>query len=95
MNDLNYAVPPGAYLEEWMEHYDVSDQKIAARTQRSVEEIRRVINGLTPVTPDLAEALQRVTGIKAEAFLLYEDFYSRELARLGLRRGESAPSEMD
>lgn len=95
MSTLDFAVPPGAYLEEWMGHYGVSAQQIAMRTKRSTEEIRRVITGLVPVTPDLADALQRATGIKAEAFLLYEDFYSRQLARLGLRRGEAPPPEMD
>ena len=78
----NYAVAPGAYLEEWLEDQGMSQGQAAARLGYSRKQINEVVNGRAPVTAQTATRLARLTGIPVEAWLRYEALYRADLARI-------------
>jgi addiction module HigA family antidote len=82
MSTTNYAVAPGAYLEEWVEEEGHSQQQVADMLGTSRKLINEIINGRAPVTPDTAMRLERVVGIPAEAWLRYEALYRADRARI-------------
>lgn len=82
MSPTNYAVPPGAYLEEWIDESDLSQQQVANMLGSSRKLVNELIHGRAPVTSDTAMRLERVVGIPAAAWLRYEAAYRADRARL-------------
>lgn len=82
MSTTNYAVPPGAYLEEWIDEHGHSQQHVADLLGVSRKLVNEIINGRAPITPESALRLERVVGIPADAWLRYEALYRADRARL-------------
>lgn len=82
MVEPNYAVAPGAYLEEWIEDQGLTQQKVAKLVGSSRKQINEIVNGRAPITTDTAIRLERVVGIKAQTWLKYETLYRADLARI-------------
>lgn len=77
----NYAVAPGAYLQEWIEENDLHPQQVADILGYSRTQVNDLIHGRTLITPDNATQLERVVGIPVDAWLRYEALYQADLAR--------------
>ena len=82
MNATNYAVAPGAYLEEWIDEHDLSQQQVADMLGSSRKQVNEIINGRAPVTSETAMRLERVVGIPARTWLRYEATYRADRARI-------------
>jgi addiction module HigA family antidote len=82
MTTTNYAVAPGAYLEEWIDENDLSQQQVANMLGCSRKQVNEIINGRAPVTADTAMRLERVVGVPADAWLRYEALYKADQARI-------------
>jgi addiction module HigA family antidote len=82
MTATNFAVPPGAYLEEWIEESDLSQQQVADMLGSSRKQVNEIVNGRAPITTDTALKLERVVGIPADAWLRYEALYRADRARI-------------
>lgn len=82
MTNTNYAVAPGAYLEEWIDEHDFSQQRVADMLGCSRKQVNEIINARAPITPDTAMRLERVVGIPADAWLRYEALYRADQARI-------------
>lgn len=82
MSNTNYAVAPGAYLEEWIEDEGLSQQYVAGLLGCSRKQVNEIINGRAPITSDTAMRLERVVGIPADSWLRYEAAYRANLARI-------------
>lgn len=82
MTNTNYAVAPGAYLEEWIEDEGTTQGAVADLLGCSRKQVNEIVNGRAPVTPETAVRLARLTGIPADAWLRYEALYRADLARL-------------
>lgn len=82
MTATNYAVAPGAYLEEWIDDHGLSQQEVADMLGSSRKHVNEIINGRAPVTSETAIRLERVVGIPAAAWLRYEAAYRADRARL-------------
>ncbi|GMA33493.1 helix-turn-helix transcriptional regulator [Litorihabitans aurantiacus] len=82
MSTTNYAVAPGAYLEEWLEDEGLSQGQAAAMLGYSRKQVNEIVNGRAPITPDAATRLGRVTPIPAESWLLHEAKYRSDRARI-------------
>lgn len=90
----NYAVPPGAYLEEWIEEQGSSLQQVADLLGYPLERVNEILDGSTPVTLGTAIRLERVVGIPADSWLRYETAYRADLNRLGNQQeGPRAPCD--
>lgn len=82
MTATNYAVAPGEYLEEWGIERGVSHQRVAILLGWSRERLIEFGEGLVPVTDDIANRLENVTGVPADSWLRYEATYRADLARI-------------
>ncbi|MFZ2527386.1 MAG: HigA family addiction module antitoxin [Rhodococcus sp. (in: high G+C Gram-positive bacteria)] len=82
MTATNYAVPPGEYLEEWIDEQGLSQQRVADLLGCSRKQVNEIVNGRAPVTNDTAIRLERVVGIPADSWLRYEAAYRADLARI-------------
>ena len=80
--DYNYAVAPGDFLQEWLDDTATTQQEAADRLDCSRKHVNGIVNGRTPVTPDMALRLQRLTGIPVDTWLVYEAGYRADLERL-------------
>lgn len=78
----NYAVKPGAYLEEWLEETHVSQGEAAMRLGCSRKQINEIVNGRAPITPATATALARLTAIQSDTWLRLEALYRADIERL-------------
>ena len=89
----NYAVAPGGYLAEWIEDEGLTQGEVAIRLGCSRKQVNEVVNGHAPVTADFALRLERLTDIRADAWLRYETRYRTDLGRL--RDEESLAERID
>lgn len=79
----NYAVPPGAILEEWLEEHGMSQTALAERMARPIKTINEIIKGKTSITQETAFQLEAVTGIEASFWTNADRIYLERAARLG------------
>lgn len=77
----DYAVPPGAILEECLETLGISPAKFARRCGRSAKLISEIIAGKAPVEPETALQFEKVLGVDAGIWLGIETDYQLYRAR--------------
>jgi len=82
MTTTDYAVAPGAYLEEWIEDQGLSQQRVADMLGSSRKLVNEIVHGRAPITTETALRLERVVGIPADAWLRYEALYRADRARI-------------
>lgn len=68
-------LPPGTYLEEWIEDNDLNQAQVAERLDCSSKHVNRVINGHVPISPAFASKLELVTQIPSEFWLVHQAKY--------------------
>lgn len=81
----DYAVPPGATLQETIDALGIDQRELAARTGLSAKHINQVVKGTAPITHDTAIRFERVTGVPARMWNNLEATYREQLARLAER----------
>ena len=77
----NYAVTPGAVLDEHREAGGMTQDELAQRLGLSKKHVNRVLAGKEPVTPETALKLEAVFGLPAHVWLGIEARYRESLAR--------------
>ena len=75
--------PRGRGLQEETEFRGISAEQLAELCDEAVENIKQVFKGSREITPDLAESLERILGIKAYIWLGLEENYQETLERIG------------
>lgn len=78
----NYAVAPGEWLQEWLEHRQMSRDQAAGIFGCSREEFDKIISGDTLITNELADDLALLTGIPTKSWLRMEELYRADLERI-------------
>jgi len=76
-----WAVPPGATLRETMEAQGLTPDDLARRTGLGLVTVHALLAGDLPVTPDVAQDLERELGVPARPWLRLEDLYRRRTRR--------------
>ena len=84
-----YAVPPGAYLEEWMEEEGLSSDDVAALLGRDVDDVKDIVNGRVRIDADLAAALEKIVGISAKSWQKYQVAYYTDKRRIAIENRSS------
>ena len=79
----DYAVSPGAVLEERLAVHDISHAEFARRCGRSVKLIGEIIAGQAPVEPETALRFEQVLGVAADIWLGIEKDYRTRAAEAG------------
>ena len=78
----DYAVPPGATLQEVMETLGMTQKELAVRTELTVQSLNRIFKGEQPITVDTAARLELVTGTPAHVWNNLEKNYRERQAAL-------------
>lgn len=75
------AIPPGEYLEEVLDDFELSQAELARRMGRPPQAINEIIKGEKAITPDTAIQLEQVIGVSAEIWNKLESEYRLILAK--------------
>lgn len=84
--DPDYAVPPGATLEDTMEALGMSQRELATRTGLTVQTLNRIFKGEQPITFETANRLELVTGTPAALWNNLESLYRGQLSKIAQAR---------
>lgn len=82
LGDVDYATPPGETLRELLEEREMSQRELARRTGLSPKHVNRLMQGLVPLSADVAQRLEHVTGTPARLWNGLEADYRSDLERL-------------
>ena len=77
----NYIVATGDYIAEWLEDEGINAAELARRLGTSRKHVSELLSGKAPLSHSVALDLERVTGVPARIWNLYEAGYRAELAR--------------
>jgi HTH-type transcriptional regulator / antitoxin HigA len=86
LGETDYATPPGETLRELLEERGMTQRELARRTGLSPKHVNRLLQGLVPLSPDVAQRLELVTGTPARLWNRLEANYRSDLERLRERR---------
>jgi len=78
----DYAVPPGATLQETIDSLGMTQRDLALRTGMAPKTINEIIKGKAPITSDTSVLLDRVTGVPTHMWNNLEANYRDQLARI-------------
>jgi HTH-type transcriptional regulator/antitoxin HigA len=90
LGDTDYAVAPGETLRELLEEQGLSQRDLARRTGLTPKHVNRLLQGLVPLSADVAVRLERVTGTPARLWNGLEATYRSDLERIRAKRDLSA-----
>lgn len=77
----DYAIPPGGTLRDTIDALGMTQADLARRTGLSPKHINQIVQGIAPITPETAMALEHVTGVPARLWNSLEANYRQRLAR--------------
>ncbi|MFC4912810.1 HigA family addiction module antitoxin [Actinomadura gamaensis] len=77
----DYAVPPGETIREFLDELGMTQRQLAARLGLSPKHVNQLIQGLVPLSPDVAARLELVTGMSARLWNRIEADYRTALTR--------------
>jgi addiction module HigA family antidote len=81
----DYAVAPGATVQELLEHLGISQAEFAERAGRPKKTINEIVKGKVAITPETALQFERVLGPRASFWNALEQNYRSALARMSER----------
>ena len=87
---LPVAIHPGENIREWMEENEMTAAELASRSGLTEASIRRIADGWEDITPEVAAALERGTGMHADFLLRFQQLYEETSARLAREKAEKA-----
>lgn len=76
------AVHPGFYLEKLLDYYSMSQDEVALRIGTTAKTVSLLVNGLGPVSAEMAENLGQVFSMESALWLKYESDYNRTIVRI-------------
>lgn len=77
---LDYIVATGEYIDEWMESEGINAAELARRLGATPKHISELLSGKASLSAKVALDLERVTGIPARMWNMYEAGYRSGLA---------------
>lgn len=77
----DYAVAPGATLRSTLTAQQMTQAELATRAGLSLKHVNQIVQGVAPITPGTALALEKVTGVPARTWNLLEANYRERLTR--------------
>ena len=89
----DYAIPPGETVRSTLEAVGMTQADLARRTGLSTKHINQIIQGIAPISPDTALALERVLGVPVRFWNALEANYQARQVRL--REREVSPGDAD
>jgi HTH-type transcriptional regulator/antitoxin HigA len=81
----DHAVPPGESIREFLDDLGMTQRELAGRLDLSPKHLNRLIQGLVPLSPDVASRLELATGVPARMWNRLEADYQSAQQRLRQR----------
>jgi HTH-type transcriptional regulator/antitoxin HigA len=81
----DYAVPPGETIREFLDELNMTQRELATRLDLSPKHVNQLVQGLVPLSTDVAARLELVTGMPARLWLRLEADYQAINHRLRQR----------
>src|SRR3990170_2991603 len=89
----DYAIPPGETVRSTLEAFGMTQAELSRRTGLSAKHVNQIIQGVAPISPDTALALERVLGVPARFWNALEaNFQARQIR---LREREVSPDDAE
>lgn len=79
---LDYVVSTGDYIAEWMDDEGINAAELSRRLGVTRKHVSELLSGKAPLSHNMALALERVTGVPARLWNLYEAGYRDSVARI-------------
>ena len=73
---------PQELLQEVMEALGINAEELAMRGCLPISLTLKIVEGVAPTTDEIADGLERATGIKADRWTLLEQWYEARVRRL-------------
>ncbi|MFI6811630.1 HigA family addiction module antitoxin [Nonomuraea sp. NPDC050328] len=73
----DHAVPPGETIREHLDELGMTPRELATRLDLSPEHLNRLVQGLAPLSAEMAQRLELVTGMPARLWNRLEADYQR------------------
>jgi HTH-type transcriptional regulator / antitoxin HigA len=86
LGDTDYAIPPGETLRELLNELGFTQRDLARRADLSPKHVNRLLQGLVPLSPEVAQRLEHVTGTPARIWNRLQANYQSDLQRLRNQR---------
>jgi HTH-type transcriptional regulator / antitoxin HigA len=86
LGDTDYAVPPGETLRELLDEQGLTQRDLARRASLSPKHVNKLLQGMVPLSADVAVRLERVTGTPARIWNRLEADYRTDLERIRAQR---------
>jgi HTH-type transcriptional regulator/antitoxin HigA len=90
LGDADYATPPGETLRELLEEQGLTQRDLARRADLSPKHVNRLLQGLVPLSAEVAQRLEHVTGTPARIWNRLEANYRSDLERIREQRDLAA-----
>src|SRR5258708_2053366 len=90
LGETDYAVPPGETLRELLDEKGISQRELARRADLSPKHVNKLLQGLVPLSADVAMRLERVTGTPARIWNRLEADYRSDQERIRSKQELSA-----
>jgi len=90
LGETDYAVSPGETLQELLEERGMSQRELARRAGLSPKHVNKLLQGLVPLSADVAVRLERVVGTPARFWNQMEANYRSDLQRIRSKRDLAA-----
>ncbi|MFI0357275.1 HigA family addiction module antitoxin [Actinomadura sp. 9N407] len=82
----DYAVPPGETIREFLDDLGMTQRQLATRLGLTPKHVNQLVQGLVPLSPDVAARLELVTGMSARMWNRLEADYQTTVTRLRQRQ---------
>lgn len=82
----DYAIPPGETLRDRLDELGMTQAELAVRTGLTTKHVNQVLQGVVPLSAEVAQRLEYVTGTPARLWNRLEADYRSTLVRLGQRQ---------
>ncbi|WP_084518143.1 ImmA/IrrE family metallo-endopeptidase [Microtetraspora niveoalba] len=82
----DYAVPPGETIREYLDELGMTQRELATRLGLSAKHVNRLIQGLVPLSHEIAQRLELVTGMPAKLWNRLEADYQSAQQRLRMEQ---------
>ncbi|KGF03403.1 HigA family addiction module antitoxin [Anaerococcus lactolyticus] len=76
------AFHPGSYIEDIIDDLNLSQDEFARRMDVSAKTVSKIINGKSRVTNELAEKLDRFTGISYDTWIKLQSSYDQKIIEI-------------
>ena len=86
----DFAVHPGETISEYIESSGMSRTEFAKRLGMSIQNLSRILNGKFAVSPETANALERVTGVTSTFWLKLQALYDAYETKCNIKKEAEA-----